>query len=92
VWRDVVFPRYIFSSGLPRTVVTGRPPRVFKLTDFVVSVERLAWAKANGCRWGEETCFYVALGGSLEAVKWAWEQTDPPWDGATWVRRCRLTL
>jgi hypothetical protein len=53
-----------------------------KLVDFVGSVARLAWAKANGCPWREVTgargwttgvtvCTFIAKGGSVEALQWA---------------------
>jgi hypothetical protein len=44
-----------------------------KLKDFYTSVERLAWAKENGCPWGVRTRRYAALGGNLEVLKWARE-------------------
>jgi hypothetical protein len=71
--RDMVYPRSIFPSGLPRagTTATAGAARVFKLADFVGSVERLGWAKANGCPWEERTCELAAGGGHLVALQWA---------------------
>jgi hypothetical protein len=37
------------SSGLPRAGVNEQVPLM--VSQFVGSVERLAWAKANGCPW-----------------------------------------
>ena len=34
-------------------------------------LEVLQWARANGCKWNEETCSGVALGGNLELLQWA---------------------
>ena len=39
----------VVSSGLPRAGKRGAVPLMLK--DVVVSVELLAWAKANGCQW-----------------------------------------
>ena len=36
------------------------------------------WARANGCEWDEETCYYAAEGGHLEVVRWA-RANDAPW-------------
>jgi hypothetical protein len=45
VFRDAVYPRSIFPFGLPAlSTLAIRPhPRVFKLVEFIESVERLAW-------------------------------------------------
>ena len=55
--------------------------RVFKITDFVSSVERLAWAHSNGCPWTVATCAVLAKGGHLEALQFARER-GCPWVGA----------
>jgi hypothetical protein len=39
----------VLASGLPR--VTERAMVRLELSTFCTSVERLAWAKANGCPW-----------------------------------------
>ena len=53
-----------------------------KLVDFVGSVARLAWAKANGCPWGDErTSALAAHGGHPEVLQWAWEHDAPRGDG-----------
>ena len=58
--RDTVYPTSIFLSGLPLAGTTAScsicAARVFKLTDCVGSVERLAWAQAAGRPWTEATC------------------------------------
>jgi hypothetical protein len=65
-WRAVVG-----SSGLPRAGITeGWPLRV---TEFCGSVERLSWAKANGCPWHKWTCALTARGGHLDVLRWARE-------------------
>ncbi len=52
-----------------------------KVEDFVGSVERLEWAKANGCLWEEGTCSAVAEYGDLAVLQWArahgcqWEES-----------------
>jgi len=80
---DVVFPRSIFPFGLPaRAETTGDAVRVFKLVHFLGSIERLAWAKANGCPWTVDTCRYAALGGHLEALRWM-RELGCPWDART---------
>jgi len=50
--------------------------------DFVESVPRLAWAKANGCKWNEATCARAAEGGQLEVLQWAREH-HCPWNANT---------
>jgi hypothetical protein len=57
-------------------------PLLLRTWDFVVSVERLAWAKERGCPWDEDTCSWAALGGHLKVLKWAWEHRCP-WDSHT---------
>ena len=41
----------VLANNLPRAGKGGAVP--LKLEDFVGSVERLAWAKANGCQWNQ---------------------------------------
>ena len=53
----------VVSRGLLRAGKRGALP--LKLRAFVGSVEMLAWAKANGCPWGVETCNSIARGGHL---------------------------
>jgi hypothetical protein len=48
-WLEVVL-----TFGLPRAGKTAGVP--LKLSEFVGSAERLAWAKANGCAWEARTC------------------------------------
>ena len=47
------------------------------------SVERLAWAKANGCPWVARTCAAVAQYGDLEVLQWAHLEQGCPWDVGT---------
>jgi len=68
----------VVSSGLPRAGKEGAVR--LKRKDFVGYVERLAWAKANGCPWDERTCAYVARGGQLEVLRWAREEHHCPWN------------
>jgi hypothetical protein len=56
----------------------GRP-LLLKIEDFVGSVERLAWARENGCPWDEGTCSLAATGGRLEVLRWA-RAHDCPWN------------
>ena len=79
----------VAASDLPRAgtrqeVLEGR--RVWVVThkrrDFCTSVERLAWAKANGCPWDELLCMFVAHGGRLAVLGWAREHYCP-WDART---------
>jgi hypothetical protein len=81
VSRDAEFPRSIFPTGLPRAETPGAA-RGFRILRFVQSVERLAWAKDNGCPWVARTFELDAVGGNLE-----WARThDCPWD----ERACAL--
>jgi len=74
-WHAVVV-----SSGLPCAGITeGAPLRV---TEFCGTVDRLAWAKANGCPWNEWTCVLAARGGGIEVLKWA-RVHHCPWDSRT---------
>jgi hypothetical protein len=56
-----------------------------KLADFVGSVERLAWAKDNGCPWDKETCEVIAAGGHLDVLQWA-RAHSCPWGTGTLIR------
>jgi hypothetical protein len=83
VWRDAVYLSSIFPDGLPRAETPrrrGAPVRVFKLMEFVGSVERLAWARDNGCPWTAKTFALAAEEGSLKVLQWAREH------GCPWVR------
>jgi len=46
-FRDAVYPRSIFPFGLPAlsTLASRGAGRVFKLLDFLESVDRLAWVR-----------------------------------------------
>ena len=49
------FKAAVLASGLPQ----ARPVRL-RVKDFVGTVERLAWAKANRCPWNDRTCAFIA--------------------------------
>ena len=74
-WHAVVV-----SSGLPCAGITEGAP--FRVTEFCGSVERLAWAKANGCPWDETTSYYAARNGRVEVLEWAREH-HCPWSKST---------
>jgi hypothetical protein len=74
-WHAVVV-----SSGLPCAgTVEGWP---FRVIEFCGTVDRLAWAKANGCPWNEWTCVLAARGGGIEVLKWA-RVHHCPWGSRT---------
>jgi hypothetical protein len=78
----------VLANKLPRAGMTEEAVKL-KVVDFVGSVERLAWAKANGCPWEKRTCALIAAwGGHLEVLQWA-RQHDCPWDKRTcaWATR-----
>jgi hypothetical protein len=76
----------VVSSGLPRAGIAEGVPLM--VTEFCGSVERLAWAKANGCPWDERTCASAARGGFLEVLRWAREH-HCPWDWRTCASAAR---
>jgi len=70
----------VAASDLPRAgarlvgrVVRGKSEWVVthRLVAFCTSVERLAWAKSNGCPWVKRTCATAAWVGRLEVLQWA---------------------
>jgi hypothetical protein len=79
---------YVAATDLPRAGGVVR----LELDAFCTSAGRLAWAKANGCRWDEWTPASCAAGiGSLEALMWA-RKLDCPWDGNTAPANGRLDV
>jgi len=76
----VVAAASMVDSTMPRAGKSAGVP--LKIDDFVWSVGRLAWAKANGCPWVERTCALAALDGHLEVLRWAREH-GCPWDNRT---------
>jgi len=82
----------VAASDLPRAGTKHRLPGrsvwivYHQLWSFCTSVERLAWAKDNGCLWDEMTCALAAKGspltGRLEVLQWA-RAHDCPWDART---------
>jgi len=47
---------YVASSDVPRAGGVVR----LELKEFCSSAERLAWAKASGCRWDADVCHAAA--------------------------------
>jgi len=70
----------VVGSGLARAGETAGVP--LSIRSFVGSAGRLAWAKANGCRWVAKTCAIAARGGRLEVLRWA-RENDCPWSELT---------
>jgi len=73
----------VVANNLTRAGKVGAVP--LNLVNFIGSVERLAWAKDNGCPWEVETCRYTAEGGHLAVLQWAREH-GCPWDVDTCAR------
>lgn len=61
------------SRGLREAVIPSGLPRPVRhlVEDYVASVERLSWARRNGCPWVAATTALVARRGSLEVLQWA---------------------
>jgi len=74
-WLAVVVANNLLRAGRMGAVR-------LKLEDFVGSVARLAWAKANGCPWHAGTCALAARHGVLEVLQWA-RQHGCKWDRRT---------
>jgi len=74
----------VLASRLSRTqgVVS------LELEEFCTSVDRLAWAKANGCPWNSRVCIKAAGKGCLEVLKWARER-GCPWETGTCAHAAR---
>jgi hypothetical protein len=68
------------SSDLPRAGVSVEVP--LKVSQFVASVELLAWAKENRCPWTARTLILAAAEGNLKVVQWA-RQPECPWNATT---------
>ena len=66
----------VVANNLPRA------GKVLEVGDFVGSVERLAWAKANDCSWTVRTCALAARSGHVEVLRWAREH-GCEWDEST---------
>ena len=73
----------LVANNLPRAGNGGAVK--LKLVDFIGSVERLAWAKDNGCPWDTKTCMLIARSGQLEVLRWAREH-GCDWDEWTCAR------
>jgi hypothetical protein len=66
----------VLAANLPRAGKGGAVR--LKLKEFVGSVARLAWAKANGCPWDWKTSALIARnGGHLAVLQWAWQNGCP---------------
>jgi len=76
----------VVASGLPRAGANG--DALLKVEDFVGSVQRLAWAKANGCPWVARTSAHAARSGRVEVLRWAREH-GCDWDEWTCMRAAR---
>jgi hypothetical protein len=70
----------VLANNLPRAGTEGAVK--LKLVDFLGSVERLAWAKENGCPWEQHTCALIAGDGRLDVLQWARDH-DCPWNEDT---------
>jgi len=77
----------VLASELPR-LPNGVTVQL-RLRDICTSVERLAWAKANGCHWGapdwfgsDNPCAHAAAGGHLQVLQWA-RAHHCPWNEKT---------
>jgi len=70
----------VVASGLPRAGANGDAP--LEKDDFVGSVERLAWARDNGCPWNAWTTALAARTGRVEVLRWAREH-GCDWDERT---------
>ena len=73
----------VANAGLETAGVPGMP-LVFR--DFVGSVKHVAWAKANGCLWNEDSSAEIAAGGHQEVLRWAHEN-ECSWDERTTAGR-----
>jgi hypothetical protein len=82
--RAAVAASNLLRAGT-REAVPGKSVWVatHKVRGFCTSVERLVWAKNNGCPWVALTCANAAAyGGKLEVLKWA-RVHDCPWNTVT---------
>ena len=71
----------VVASGLPRAG-TSRGALLLNVQDFVWSVERLAWARDNGCPWNAGTTALAARSGNPGVLRWAREH-GCDWDEET---------
>jgi hypothetical protein len=67
----------VVANNLPRAGKRGAVP--LKLEDILGSVNRLAWARDNGCPWEGGTCSLLAAGGHVDVLQWA-RGHGCPWD------------
>ena len=70
----------VVASGLPCAGTSKMVP--FKVEEFLGSIERLAWAKENGCPWVAMTCAAIAGRGHLHVLRRA-RELGCPWDTGT---------
>ena len=62
--------------------LVGESRTRLSVRDYVVSKERLKWARENGCPWGEGVCSAAARGGHLEVLQYA-RANECPWNEDT---------
>ena len=64
--RAVVFDRFVFNTPLGDLKGVAAVRRELgRMSNFVGSVSRLAWAKERGCPWDARTCAHAAWKGHL---------------------------
>ena len=81
--RAVVFDRFVFNTPLGDLKGVAAVRRELgRMSNFVGSVSRLAWAKERGCPWDARTCAHAAWKGHLEVLHWA-RANGAPWDAMT---------
>ena len=69
----------VVACGLPRAGASELP---LKIPEFCLSVERLAWAKDNGCPWNARTFALATCSGRVQVLRWAREH-GCDWDAWT---------
>ena len=62
--------------------LVGESRTRLSVRDYVVSKERLKWARENGCPWDKGVCSAAARGGHLEVLQYA-RANGCPWDEGT---------
>ena len=82
-WRATVAASGLPRAGTQRVVLKKSVwTMTHKISEFCTSVERLAWAKDNGCPWVAWTFAFAARGGRLDVLRWARDH-GCPWDWST---------
>jgi hypothetical protein len=70
----------VVASGLPRAGTSELVP--LNIEEFLSFIERMAWAKENGCPWVARTCAAVAPQGHNKVLRRVLE-LDCLWDSST---------